>query len=178
MTQYPVAQSRGKSVLGWATIIAALAFLNWWLLNVEIDRSPLEVSSAGRAVETKPAAGPPALPGAPSSAAVRTTLERPLFHPDRRPILAPREPTVDKVATRGAAPQPPGGVMLMGTVVSGPATRKALIRTAGLPVGVWLGLGERLEGWQLVSVEARSAVIEAQGARHEIELASQPPAQR
>lgn len=95
------------------------------------------------------------------------TLQRPLFAPLRRPYEAPAEPVVAEPEPPPPEPPPPpaevaapDGLLLRGITVSGDI-RKVLLITAAQPMGIWMGLGDKIEGWQVNEINFGSAVLQA-----------------
>jgi hypothetical protein len=93
------------------------------------------------------------------------TVQRPLFHADRKPIERTKE------VVEGPAPAALNtGMQLVGIVKSGGAPGRALIRFAGEPIGKWVPEGETVNGWHLASVKTSSVVLEGNGQTHELQL--------
>ncbi|HMK91246.1 MAG TPA: hypothetical protein VK446_16645 [Methylocystis sp.] len=90
------------------------------------------------------------------------TLARPLFEKSRRPGL--KKPR-DEGPAQGpvASDSPPAGMVLRGIAGLGDDTRVFIVTTAQLE-GVWLKIGEKLEGWTVESV-AKSIVVLKRGER-------------
>jgi hypothetical protein len=101
-------------------------------------------------------------------------LERPLFHPDRRPRP---EPVPEPAAAAPAAdPAPvaavPAGLpawSLLGTAIDG-AKSSALVRSPALPHPVILRRGDTLEGWSVQAIGRGRVLLERDGLRFELTL--------
>src|SRR5690606_17460581 len=94
-----------------------------------------------------------------SAAGPRTsndTVFRPLFWQERRPLQAPQQPAVAEVVRESRLE----GVQLRGVVVADGAS-VAILDVRG--TGKRLALGEQLEGWQLLTVDAEQATFSSAG---------------
>lgn len=151
-----------RAVVALSVAVGVLAFLLWRQVGSTIDVSPLAPGAAPQvdararsaelatALDKKPAAG------------FRETVERPLFHPTRRPV--------ERAAPAPAETQgDPGGMRLVGVSAVG-GQKRALIRITGDAQGRWIAEGEALDGWKLKSVKDRSVIIESAGRSHELTL--------
>ena len=103
-------------------------------------------------------------------------LERPLFHPDRRPwVESVPEPAV-AVAPVAVAPdpaqsqvaEPPNGILL-GTVING-SRNSALVRGTSSPHPAILRRGDSVDGWTVQAIERGRMVLERDGLRFELAL--------
>lgn len=148
-----------------AGAVALLALVNWHLTRSPIDTSPM-MPQAGPAAEA-PKTGvnlSTALDGKPA-AQFSETVNRPVFHPNRRPV--------QRDASRGDEPDVgPGDMRLVGVMRSPNQPARALIRMANEATGKWIAEGEQINGWKLLEVHARSVVVEAGGRSHELTLSS------
>lgn len=94
-----------------------------------------------------------------SSADPRTSNDavyRPLFWQERRPLQAPQQPVVREVVQESRLE----GVQLLGVVVADGAS-VAILDVRGTRKR--LALGEQLEGWQLLTVDAEQATFSSAG---------------
>lgn len=118
-------------------------------------------------VEATPLAGPadlhdvlPPLPPMESFAAIR---ERPLFNPDRRPVLGEPVEEENGEATAEEAPPPPLDVSITGIIIT-PEVRIAMVRPRGSNESVVLREGMPLPGelgaWTLSRVLPRRALFD------------------
>jgi hypothetical protein len=148
--------------------IGILCLLNWHLYSTAVDISPLTPPT--RQVDAKEAKDielATALDDKPLIV-FEETVQRPLFHADRKPIE--RKEVVE-------APAPASlntGMQLVGIVKSADAPGRALIRFAGEPIGKWVPEGETVNGWHLASVKTSSVVLEGNGQSQELRLALPP----
>jgi hypothetical protein len=140
----------------------------WRWLSLADHESPsvqlTQNSSAARAI------APVALPAQAGFEDYRFALERPLFHPSRRPF--PDRKTL--VALEAAAkskqapppppappprpPSPPQNVQLRGTVLVGPL-QSAVFERAGSQNYIRLSEGAQLDGWTLVRISQEEVVL-------------------
>jgi hypothetical protein len=162
---------RGRTLMVTALLsaIAALALINWHLYTTTVEISPLTLEAVGQEGRqakdldlTTPLDDKPLI-------MFEETVERPLFHADRKPI----ERT--EVAQAPPAPALQTGMQLVGIVKSADAPARALIRFAGEPIGTWVPEGESVNGWQLTTVKTFSVVLHSNGQTHELKLPSLPP---
>jgi len=153
---------RMVAVLGLA--VAALAWLNWQLVQSPVDITPIA-----------PEAGRVEGPRTPGSAlltpldkkpmfAFRDTVSRPVFVPDRKPVQRDQAPAKEAAG--------PGSMRLVGVMKLGDRPGRALIRMASEPTGKWIAEGEQFDGWKLREVLVRSVIVESGGRTHELTLQS------
>jgi hypothetical protein len=156
-------------VLPWAVTVALLFVSAWRWLGIYED-SELLVASRRDGVAAKAAAAPLALPAPGPFDDFRPVIERPLFHPSRRPFpdrkaLSALEAAAKAqqaaavtpaVASAPPPPSPPQGFLLRGTIIVGPF-QSAVFERPGKEIYVRVRAGEQLEGWTLVKI-ARSEV--------------------
>jgi hypothetical protein len=127
------------------------------LLALEWRGRSVSVSGAGVGSETAPDAASAPAPSdrftPPALASFDAVLERPLFNPDRRPVVVP-----ESAAAPAATPTVPLRARLEGVVRIG-ATSFALIRDLSRNEAVRLAQGMELNGWTLDRVESGRAVL-------------------
>jgi hypothetical protein len=120
----------------------------------------------------------------PPPEAYKAALDRPLFHPSRRPFaersaIAAAERSALAAAQAAKAPAapppmrlpPPQGVTLKGTIVSGPF-RSAIFERAAKRDYVRIEEGGELDGWTLARV-TRSEIL-LRGGGQELSLKLEP----
>lgn len=153
--------------------VAALLVLNWKISGMELDTSPLPDEVAGPTSAAPVAEHVEIRPLGPLTA-YRETLTRPLFHPSRRPLVAPA-PSAEAPAEPPAeiAAAEPSRMKLLGLIRTGARAQRALIRLEGQPYGTWVDVGGEIEGWRLSSIEPNKVLIEKNGGREELLLYSQ-----
>jgi hypothetical protein len=143
------ALASGAAGAGGYFLICAFAPAVGAVAGNEDWRSPIDARPEQRRAET-------------TSRPDTDTLTRPLFEKSRRPVVK----TASERPTRADAAQvetPPVGMSLKGIVNHGADTRIFVVTTA-LAEGVWLQIGEELEGWTVERVE-RSDVTLRRGGR-------------
>jgi hypothetical protein len=150
-------------VLALGAVMAALAYVNWWVLQLEPDSAPIAerpvlASLTSTAVEeVRPIDDR-------SVSDFDEIVRRPVFTASRRPFVAP-EPNVREPVRL----LPPPDLKLLGVTID--ASRKqALLRTAQQPQGRWISEGESVEGWHLRSVRDDAAIIASGQQTHELRL--------
>ena len=128
--------------------------------------------SQGRSPTATHALAPVMLPEQAALEDYRFALERPLFHPSRRPFpdrktLVALEaatkakqtvPTAAAPPTPPPPPSPPQGVQLRGTVLAGPLQSAVFERTSGQTY-IRVREGEQLDGWTLVKIGREEIVL-------------------
>jgi len=146
--------------------IAILGLLNWHLYSTAVDISPL--SPPTPQVDGKEAKDIELATALDDKPLIKfeETVQRPLFHADRKPIERKKE-----VAEAPAPASLNTGMQLVGIVKSAGAPGRALIRFAGEPIGKWVPEGETVNGWHLASVKTSSVVLEGNGQTQELRLA-------
>lgn len=176
-----MADTRAKLL---AIATPALAILNWQIFMTPVDVSPRSGGEGGAqqtarsAVALKTQAVPPA--------SYAETAARPLFRPDRRPLIAkaaaepgpaaetPAQPSAAPPAEPPAAAEPvpplPQGLRLVGIVTDPVNGRRALIRSGDAPVARSLAQGAVLEGWSVSDIGAASITLSAGGEMATLEL--------
>ena len=154
-------------------IIGALGYINWQLWFYTPDVSPIAVQAAAGERSARGAAADSSLiSGSVSVAQPSQTTSRPLFFANRRP---PDKAESTAATTITVAPQlaPRSSLaqfQLVGIMRTGRKNRRALIRTEADGQGVWIGVGEHIQGWQLKEIDDDKAIFEADGQRGQIQL--------
>ena len=154
-------------------VIVALGYINWRLWFYTPDVSPIAVSAAAGERSARGAAVDSSLtPGAVSVAQPSQTTSRPLFFANRRPPdkAGPTAATKFAVAPQVAPRSSLDHFQLVGIMRTGRKNRRALIRTEADGQGVWIGVGEHIQGWQLKEIDDDKAIFEADGQRGQIRL--------
>ena len=157
-------ETRQTASLGLLTLITAtLAFINWELLFLEIDRSPI-VPGHTSSLEPLPTltTGAQAVLG-PLESYPETTA-RPLFTASRRP---PPE-TEEEPETEYSRPEPED-LRLVGVMQTGSSHAKALIRS-GKTEGRWVVLGDEIDGWLVHRIGNEAVILQAGKAIYELKL--------
>ena len=161
-------RSRLPALLAIAACLG-LALLNWRILNMGIDTSPVAPGTGGEAALAQ-VEGLTAEPDIAANSAFPETLERPLFRANRRPP-DPKKP--DVAAARPSQPQIaaklPDGLALVGIIKEG-GVERALLRTHGSEQGQWVGIGYVLDGWRLSRIDNGSVIFEAGGQKQALSL--------
>ncbi len=154
--------------LAWG-LTAALLLMSMWCWLSLADREapsgqPVQSSSAARAIT------PVALPEQTAFENYRFALERPLFHPSRRPFPDRKTLVALEAAAKSrqvppppAAPAPrppsaPQNVQLRGTVLVGPL-QSAVFERAGSQNYIRLSEGGQLDGWTLIKIGQEEVVL-------------------
>jgi hypothetical protein len=162
-------RSRLPALLAIAACLG-LALLNWRMLNMDIDTSPIAPGGAGGEAALAQAEGLTAEPGMAANSAFPETLARPLFRANRRPP-DPKKPEV--AAVRPSQPQIaaklPDGLALVGIIKEG-GVERALLRAPGSEQGQWVGIGYVVDGWRLSRIESGSVTFEAGGRKQALSL--------
>lgn len=154
-----------------ATLVAGLGYLNWWRAATPIDISPIASSPASN--PGQPNADPSADGVSPplALADLTETIKRPLFRADRRPPAAAPK---DKPELLEAAPaieaSTADGLRFIGTMRTGAATERALIRIAGNPAATWVEQGSGIGGWTVKAIEANRVILQRNGDTAELKL--------
>ena len=154
--------------LTWVLTAAMLLISMWrWLSLTHRDEASLQPTRNAVAARALP---PVTLPEQAAFDDYRFALERPLFHPSRRPfpdrktLLALEVAAKAKQAAPPAAapppppPSPPNGVQLRGTVLAGPL-QSAVFERVGSQTYVRVREGEQLDGWTLVKIGREEVVL-------------------
>ncbi len=152
-----------------AVLVAALAYLDWRLMGMEVDISPIVPSSTdggghsnvGPSISTRLDKKP--------LAQFPETLARPLFNPTRR--LPPPAERKEAQAQPVKAPTPSAdGLRLIGLVKTEAGHARALIRSADEPLGTWVEPGDEIAGWRLTTIGDGKVTVESGGRRFELNL--------
>lgn len=153
--------------LAWSVTAAMLAISMWLWLGLA-NRVEPSLEPGGNATAMR-AIAPVALPAQAALEDYRFALERPLFHPSRRPFpdrkaLVALEATAKakQISQPAAAPPPPPtppqGVQLRGTVLAGPL-QSAVFERTGSQTYMRISEGEQLDGWTLVKIGREEIVL-------------------
>jgi hypothetical protein len=177
-------QSKAYRAAIWAAASASvvLAALLWHdALMADGSQEARKPSAAAAPLPSLPAFH---LAAPPPPEAYKAVLERPLFHPGRRPFAersaiaaAERSTLAAAQAIKTQAPPapvrlpPPQGVTLRGTIVSGPF-RSAIFERVARKDYVRVEEGGQLEGWTLAKV-TRSEILLKEGGQ-ELSLKLEP----
>ena len=159
-------------------LVGCLACLNWFLWGFTPETSaiaPTGATPAGQTTNTTE--GGDIDPPTRSIAELPQTAGRPLFFANRRP--ADRTLILPKVSATANVPPPPAPpaakpypleqIRLLGIVRVGNSLR-ALIRPSAETNGAWIGIGDRIRGWQLKEIGSDSATLEVNGQSGQIKL--------
>lgn len=87
------------------------------------------------------------------------------FSPTRQAVTEPSE--------GGATDLAPPDVTLVGVII-GPQKSVAILKTPGAALAISAAVGQMVEGWQLVRIEAGRVVLHANASDFEIRLKSSP----
>ena len=149
-------------------LAAAMLLLSTWLWFGLADRAEFSLEPTQNAA-AKRALAPLTLPAQAAFEDYRFALERPLFHPSRRPFPERKALAVLEAAAKAkqavpspppaAPPQsPPQGFLLRGTVIAGPL-QSAIFERSGKDGYMRVREGEQLEGWTLVEITRQNVVL-------------------
>lgn len=162
----PQAQSNARIywLAGLAVALAAVFVADRFWLSAPSASAPVAVR------EDRPIAMRDAEPYLPTLTEDQPILARPLFSPDRRPERTQtprliRTPQATPIAE--PAPTTPPEFSVVGLAVDGQGSASALIRPRGGAL-VRVYLGERVEGWRVVEIDAEGLVLERGDARWRI----------
>jgi hypothetical protein len=154
--------------LSWGFAVAMLLISTWLWLGLanraELSLEPTHNATAMRAL------APLTLPAQAAFDDYRFALERPLFHPSRRPFperkalaaleaAAKAKQTVPSPPPAAPPPPPPQGFLLRGTVIAGPL-QSAIFERSGKDGYMRVLEGEQLEGWTLVEITRQNVVLQ------------------
>ncbi|HEX2257055.1 MAG TPA: hypothetical protein VHG92_10230 [Afifellaceae bacterium] len=159
---------RGATLL-LTLVVAALAYANWRVVELELDISPA-AAGVGGAVNpfSPPQLEPP--PEPPPLSDFDEVVRRPLFTAGRRPPNATEESAPEgeiEVALEAAEPPPPE-LRLVGIAIDG-GIRQALLRIEG-EGEEWVREGDDFAGWRLGSVKSDSVVLRSGERSHALSL--------
>jgi len=167
---------RGKRLAVAALVGAAgvLAWLDFNLLQVPVDISPVAPPPGKAALPPQPAPPPATALDKRKVEQLQETVGRPLFNPTRRAVqraemtaAVPRAPKVE-----------PARLRLVGVMKPDDGPPRALIRFADEPAGRWIAEGSEYHGWILTKVNDGSVIVEAGGRTQELMLFVPPPPQK
>jgi hypothetical protein len=159
MSRHGAAGGGRGAVLLLALAVAALGYVNWRVVEMEIDIAPAaaDVGPAQSFLppELEPATEPPPL------SRFEEIVQRPVFTVARRPLESAEEGTRESAADAAeeAVEAPPPELQLVGIAIDG-GTRQALLRRPG-EREAWVRQGESFAGWRLESVEADGIVLDS-----------------
>jgi hypothetical protein len=150
--------------------VIGLGALNWHLLTVEIDISPI----ASPDMETQSLAagiGETAVhAGTVGPANYSETLARPLFRASRRPPEAEKSQVAARPqAGPKQAARLPENLALVGVMKEHGRAGRALIRL-GDSAGQWVEVGHVLQGWRLSRIDTAGIAFEADGREQRLSL--------
>ena len=160
-----------KALVGVA--IVALPYLAWTSLGeapaaVAVAQRSAPVASTVAALQALPM-DETALRQLPPLDRFTTMVERPLFSPTRRPVLAAVAPAGEgeEQAEEDTAPEPVDGAPVLrfvGTIGQDGAMTALVLRDAD-PVVSKLVVGDEIDGWQVTEVTASQLVMEHEAER-------------
>jgi hypothetical protein len=168
----PVAKGVPPAIIGIAALLgadAALLGLGWHVAS----EAPLSVDPVAESrwappdLDPRPAAMGPARALEPDD----PVLARPIFFPARKPF---EPPPVSEATPPPAPPRPPppdpvfvaDGIMLTGSA------RKAHLRQPQEIDGQWYTMGQVIDGWTIVQIDAGGIVLEQADRKFEMGLYS------
>jgi hypothetical protein len=151
--------------LAWrsALVLLGAASVGWEL------SAPTTLPLAAPPPHTAMAGSASAVAAAPAHAAYSAIGRHPLFSPTRQPWVPPPA-AVD--SARHAAPAPPAGFAVIGTVVGG-GIRRAIVRPPNGDTTILLAEGQQLQGWTLRRIGRESLRFERAAATWQLRLS--PP---
>lgn len=165
-----------------AALIGTLLALNWYSAQRTIDIAPIAPSDASADVAAQTAASNVDASGRGTAIAANSEAndlafqERPLFSPSRRPrepqravAAEPEAPESDALARSTTAAES-SGLRLIGVMQIGSTQRRALIRGADAPNGVWLAPGGEINGWHVSTIDTETAVVAKSGGSEQLIL--------
>ncbi len=151
----------------WICVAAllGLAVLNAGIWLADIKTDPILPGAAPTEVRTAavPASGNVMQP----LSAYSETLSRPLFQPQRRPMKIPAVAVSPDVTRQPAAPD---GLRVLGMIDDGQGASRVLISSPRSSQGMWVAVGEDIEGWTIASIGAGAITLSAGPARRELSL--------
>lgn len=112
------------------------------------------------------------LRGARDLEAYRDAVERPVFNETRRPAAPP--PAIPVAAAPAPAPAAFPDIRLHGVIREHSSSRgggSAYVKTPSEPRGVWLSVGEEIEGWTLIGVGDSKVLFRRDGRQESVEMA-------
>lgn len=162
----------GLGTVGLFGAVAVAAALAWYAHDLEIDTRSVPAERVAPVAAEKRATAA-VTPAAKPLADFRATLERPLFEPTRRP----RPVALDAAASSAGASEPAPsteGLRIVGIMAGRGAAARALVRSAGQPVAIWVENGATIDGWKVAAIGERTVTLEGRGVRHELDLFETP----
>jgi hypothetical protein len=145
-----------------AMLLAINASLLWVLvdaLQVPADDGVLPAHGAPVAIATaKPEPLTDRFAGK-SASDFPHSLDRPLFWPSRRPIVASAPISVRVEQPPARTPEEPIDVRLAGIMQVGRTSRRALLVWPRQPAGQWVVEGTDLDGWRILKIDPASVRI-------------------
>lgn len=134
-------------------------------LAYELSWAPHVAASPASGGDVAPAFSTSLEMAPPNLAALRVTLDRPLFEPERRPRV---EEAVVAPEPAPAAKLPP--VRLMGVIVASDGGRLALVQAEGQEQPARVLSGEQVAGWRIAEIGDDAVVLAAGTARSVVPL--------
>ena len=151
---------------GWLRLgaLAAAGLAAW--LAYDLGRTPAVPSPPAPSADAAQAEFPRLEGAAPALAALRTTLERPLFNADRRPDpLADSGTRADPADPAKALP-----VRLTAVIVGNDGRRSVLVEIPGQDRPTLVGTGDQVAGWRVEAIDDEAVVLNAGGQRTVVPL--------
>lgn len=163
-----------------AAVVAALLALNWYAAVRTIDVAPITPAATSTDAPSGGDALEPSISGAADAGTLNDGTEnaflaRPLFSPTRRPsndrqAARQTETAEDTQIVDGTPSAEPSGLRLIGVMQIGRDERRALIRAANAPNGLWLALGGEVDGWRVSTIEPETVVVAKSGGTEQLVL--------
>lgn len=156
--------------------IPLLGWLNWHLLQTEIDTQPLKST----VIKTEPFQDAPQAFGDFKMPPIKEFSEitsRPIFNPSRRQANAVQR--VARPTHRKAKPPRPARtslaqMKLLGILING-SERQAFVTTPRIGKGAWLTENTPVEGWKILRIEDNRIVLKSGTDRRELSLYRKSP---
>lgn len=140
------APSRQKLVILGFCVLTAAFILVEFSRDYALDAGTLTAAGEPAAAGSAPAADPI------GDSQFEEIAARPLFYPERRPIVADPEPQVP--TENSPPPTLPARELTLSAVILSGEQRIALLQAANEPKLQRLVIGESLDGWTVASIEA------------------------
>lgn len=151
--------------------VLGMALLNWRLLTMDIDISPVSGTDAADPALLSEADWLPGEAGVAEAVTYPEMLARPLFRSSRRPADAAKPQVAAQESTPPEhAAKLPDDIRLVGIMKETGGAGRALIRSGASPTGQWVEIGHVLEGWRLSRIEAGSVYFETGGEKQKLSL--------
>jgi hypothetical protein len=154
--------------LAWGLTAAMLLISMWrWLSLADHETPSVQLARSSNAAR---ALAPVTLPEQAAFEDYRFALERPVFHPSRRPFpdrktlvaleaaAKSKQPAPKPSAPPPPPPSPPQNVQLRGTVLAG-SLQSAVFERTGSQNYIRLIEGGQLDGWTLVKIGQEEVVL-------------------